>query len=316
MSPTKRGSRWGCGSMGSHLIGLPTAITTPMTSEQIEAYVRHVRIEEITQKLRFDDVIPANRNHRSPSPEPQYNSSGKRTNTRYQRHRQRLEDERHILIHTASGTIPNYRAPPGYISRHAPGCTITDKIYIPVKEFPEINFIGQLLGPRGRSLAEMNMQSGAKIVIRGKGSVKEGKRRGSKKANGSHDMGSCQDHEPLHCLITADTHEKIKKAKTMLQDVIETILTAPDHANHRKCQQLRDLAVVNGTLRDDENRGERHKDVWSRETGSGIKCSICGGGHVTRDCADSKVIPPWRRGKERGREDQLEIEYQRLLGEI
>lgn len=30
-----------------------------MTSEQLEAYTLHLRIEEISQKLRIDDVVPA-----------------------------------------------------------------------------------------------------------------------------------------------------------------------------------------------------------------------------------------------------------------
>ena len=40
-------------------MGLPTAITGNMTSEQLEAYTLHLRIEEISQKLRIDDVVPA-----------------------------------------------------------------------------------------------------------------------------------------------------------------------------------------------------------------------------------------------------------------
>jgi hypothetical protein len=30
-----------------------------MTSEQLEAYTLHLRIEEISQKLKIDDVVPA-----------------------------------------------------------------------------------------------------------------------------------------------------------------------------------------------------------------------------------------------------------------
>lgn len=41
------------------LMGLPTAIMANMTSEQLEAYTLHLRIEEISQKLRIDDVVPA-----------------------------------------------------------------------------------------------------------------------------------------------------------------------------------------------------------------------------------------------------------------
>lgn len=40
-------------------MGLPTAIMSNMTSEQLEAYTLHLRIEEISQKLRIDDVVPA-----------------------------------------------------------------------------------------------------------------------------------------------------------------------------------------------------------------------------------------------------------------
>ncbi|KAI1159332.1 hypothetical protein F5B18DRAFT_33654 [Nemania serpens] len=188
------------------------------------------------------------------SPEPQYDASGRRVNMRHQRYHQRLEDERHSLIRIATRTIPGYRAPSGYVPRRGPGGMIKEKVYIPVKEFPEINFIGQILGPRGRSLAHVNAQSGANIVIRGKGSVKEGRGRDRARAHGRVESDNYGDHEPLHCLITADTQEKIDKAKGLVKSVIETIVTTPEHANDRKRQQLRDLAVANGTFRDDENR--------------------------------------------------------------
>ena len=48
-------------------MGLPTAIMANMTSEQLEAYTLHLRIEEITQKLKIDDVVPAD-GDRSASP--------------------------------------------------------------------------------------------------------------------------------------------------------------------------------------------------------------------------------------------------------
>jgi splicing factor 1 len=40
-------------------MGLPTAIFATMTSEQLEAYALHLRIEEISQKLRINDCVPA-----------------------------------------------------------------------------------------------------------------------------------------------------------------------------------------------------------------------------------------------------------------
>ena len=310
----RRKSRWGPESIASKLTGLKTAITAPMTSEQIEVYALHVRIEEITQKLRIDEVAPADRERRSPSPEPQYNASGIRVNTRQRRHRKRLERECYSLIQTAMHTIPNYRAPQGYVNKCG---MIKEKVYIPAKDFPEANFIGQLLGPRGRSLTDMNTKSGATIVIRGKGSVKEG--RGPARVE-------TDDHqEPLHCLITADIHEKVDKAKALVQAVVETVTTTPEHANDRKRQQLRDLAVMNGTFRDDEGHGGAG---WKRPiVAASVVCRVCSnGGHIARDCPDGKAAgvprqnlnPPWRqvnRGQGRAR-DPVDFAVLQFLSEI
>ncbi|KAI8627950.1 eukaryotic type KH-domain (KH-domain type I) [Xylariaceae sp. FL1651] len=320
--PSHKLSRWGQGDSDVANITnlqLPTAITTPMTSEQLDAYVLHVRIEEITQTLRLNNTVTDNQSRRSPSPEPQYDNSGRRTNTRPQRYRQRLEEERHALIHTAMDTIPNYRMPAGYI----PQTMIKKKVYVPVKEFPEVSFIGQLLGPRGRSLAQLSEKAGANIVIRGKGSVKEGKR--GRRDNNKKNKTDDDEHEPLHCLITAGTREKMDKASEMLQDVIATIVTTPD-TNDRKRQQLRDLAVLNGTFRDDEGRaGRADGDLRYERQGvaAHVRCHFCGGGgHIARDCTVRRTsctnvsLPPWRRNGNQQVPGSLEMEYQQLLSEI
>jgi splicing factor 1 len=52
---------------------------------------------------------------------------------------------------------------------------VSDKVLIPQDSHPEINFIGLIIGPRGNTLKALEKETGAKIIIRGKGSVKEGK---------------------------------------------------------------------------------------------------------------------------------------------
>lgn len=74
--------------------------------------------------------------NRSASPPPQYDSHGRRTNTREQRYKHQLERERHELVQRAIKLIPNY-APPAEYRR--PFKT-HQKIYIPVNDYPEINF--------------------------------------------------------------------------------------------------------------------------------------------------------------------------------
>jgi splicing factor 1 len=133
----KKRNRWGdaTDNKAAGLMGLPTAIMANMTSEQLEAYTLHLRIEEISQKLRIDDVVPAD-GDRSPSPAPQYDNFGRRVNTREYRYRKKLEDERHKLIEKAMKVIPNYHPPQDY---RRPTKT-QEKVYVPVNDYPEINF--------------------------------------------------------------------------------------------------------------------------------------------------------------------------------
>ncbi|KAI6781157.1 branch point bridging protein (MSL5) [Emericellopsis cladophorae] len=134
----KKRNRWGDQSenKAAGLMGLTTAIMGSMTAEQLDAYALHLRIEEISQKLRIDDVVPAD-GDRSPSPPPQYDNHGRRVNTREFRYRKKLEDERHKLIERAMKTIPNYHPPQDY---RRPTKT-QEKVYVPVNDYPEINFI-------------------------------------------------------------------------------------------------------------------------------------------------------------------------------
>ncbi|GJD03717.1 zinc knuckle [Colletotrichum higginsianum] len=290
----KKRNRWGDASenKAAGLMGLTTAITANMTGEQLEAYTLHLRITEISQKLRIDDVVPAD-GDRSPSPPPQYDNHGRRINTREYRYRKRLEDERHKLIEKAMKTIPNYHPPQDY---RRPTKT-QEKVYVPVNDYPEINFIGLLIGPRGNTLKKMEGESGAKIAIRGKGSVKEGKGR----SDAAH---ASNQEEDLHCLIMAETEEKVNKAKKLIHNIIETAASIPEGQNELKRNQLRELAALNGTLRDDENQacqncgqiGHRKYDCPERQNyTASIICRVCGNaGHMARDCPDRQKGASWR----------------------
>src|SRR6266403_3444269 len=154
---------------------------------------------------------------RSPSPPPTYDAHGRRTNTREVRYRKKLEDERIRLVDRAMKNDPNFRPPVEYHQQKR-SQRPSEKVYIPVKEFPEINFFGLLVGPRGNSLKKMEKESGAKISIRGKGSVKEGKARPDQYAEDA--------EEDLHCLVTADTEEKVASCVKLINRVIETVSVA------------------------------------------------------------------------------------------
>lgn len=276
---------------------MPVALTGNVSQSELDNYAIHVRLEEINRKLRTGDFIPPP-GQRSPSPPPQYDAYGRRTNTVDLRYKKKLEDERIKLIDRAMKADPNFRPPMDIAigARRGFGRP-QDKVYIPVKEFPEINFFGLLVGPRGNSLKKMERESGAKISIRGKGSVKEGKERG-----GGGNFASDEEDE-LHCLIMADDEYKVKACVALINRVIETVsrkvtyiphgadflqaASTPEGQNDHKRNQLRELASLNGTLRDDENQlcqncGEKGHRRWDcpaqRMYSANVICRLCGGG--------------------------------------
>lgn len=53
---------------------------------------------------------------------------------------------------------------------------LQEKIYVPVDEHPEYNFVGRLLGPRGMTAKQLEQETGCKIMIRGRGSMRDKKK--------------------------------------------------------------------------------------------------------------------------------------------
>ncbi|KAH8118131.1 hypothetical protein DFH11DRAFT_1503885 [Phellopilus nigrolimitatus] len=314
-APRKRRSRWG--EAKTELPGLPTAISANGVSQaQLDNYAIHLRLEEINGKLRLNDFIPPER-ERSPSPPPTYDAQGRRTNTREVRYRKKLEDERIRLVDRALKTDPNFRPPVEYHQQKR-SQRPSEKVYIPVKEFPEINFFGLLVGPRGNSLKKMERDSGAKISIRGKGSIKEGK--------GKPDQFADDAEEDLHCLVMAESEEKVASCVRLINRVIETAASTPEGQNDHKRNQLRELAALNGTLRDDENQicqncggvGHRKYDCPEQKNfTAGIICRICGSaGHMARDCtvkSDPNASPGAPQATTKGNFDS---EYASLMAEL
>ena len=238
---------------------------------------------------------------RSPSPEPIYDNMGIRINTREYRARERLNRERTEIISQIIKRNPAFKPPADYRPPK-----LQKKLYIPMKEYPGYNFIGLIIGPRGNTQKRMERETGAKIVIRGKGSVKEG--RLQQKRDLKPDPS---ENEDLHVLVEADTQDALDAAAGMVEKLLQPV---DEVLNEHKRQQLRELAALNGTIRDEEycrlcgEPGHRQYACPSRTSTfkSDVLCKICGdGGHPTIDCPVKGTT-----GK------KMDDEYQNFLAEL
>ncbi|NXP29116.1 SF01 factor, partial [Scytalopus superciliaris] len=121
---------------------------------------------------------------------------------------------------------------------------------------------------RGNTLKNIEKECNAKIMIRGKGSVKEGKvgRKDGQMLPG--------EDEPLHALVTANTMENVKKAVEQIRNILKQGIETPEDQNDLRKMQLRELARLNGPLREDDN-----------SITNTTVCTKCGGaGHIASDC--------------------------------
>jgi splicing factor 1 len=209
----KRKSRFGGASLSAGGGGgaAGSVDLTQLSAKDLEVIGLRGDIMAVGNKLltvALDAARVAQDPNRSPSPLPQYDAKGMKVNNREQRMRKVLLQQQEALNDKLYKLEPALR-PAGF--------KIIRKVRIPIDEHPGYNFIGLVIGPRGQTHRRMEAETGCKISIRGKGSVKEGRSRHSKPA----------DEEPLHVIITGDDYDRVEKA----EQVSVLLSTVTCHAN-------------------------------------------------------------------------------------
>ncbi|TKR82656.1 hypothetical protein L596_016346 [Steinernema carpocapsae] len=119
------------------------------------------------------------------------------------------------------------------------------KVYFPTKKFPDFNFFGLIVGPRGMTVKELEEETGCKIMVRGKGSVLD-----SKKEDIHSGKRYWQDlKDKLHVLIQCN--DTSNRAKIQISDAVakvrEILLLAVSGSDELMRKQFAELALINGT---------------------------------------------------------------------
>ncbi|KAL5190633.1 KH domain-containing protein [Glycine soja] len=123
------------------------------------------------------------------------------------------------------------------------------RVDIPVDAYPNFNFVGRLLGPRGNSLKRVEASTECRVLIRGRGSIKDPAREEMMRGKPGYE----HLNEPLHILVEAELPVEIVDARLMqAREILEDLLKPVDESqDFYKKQQLRELAMLNGTLREE-----------------------------------------------------------------
>lgn len=127
----------------------------------------------------------------------------------------------------------------------------TEKVYVPIKDHPEFNFVGRILGPRGLTAKQLEQETGCKVMVRGKGSMRDKKKEEANrgKPNWEH------LNDELHVLITVEDCENratLKLERAVME--VKKLLTVSEGEDELKKRQLMELAIINGTYRDSTSK--------------------------------------------------------------
>ncbi|KAI0531044.1 hypothetical protein KFK09_000593 [Dendrobium nobile] len=211
----------------------------------------NAEIQAINRKLGGSVIVNEQpQEESSPSPQPNDDCLDSRIYTSEFRHLVSLLKQKLSIISELTKSQKNDKP-----SNHT---IFKKKLYLPVKEYPNYNFIGLILGPNGNSLKKMEKETGATIVLRGKGFSSKDKK------------NQCSDdNDDEHVLIQSDSRNGFDAAVSMVEKLLVPV---DDRHNYYKSAQLRELAELRGNLKE--------VTFWDVK-----QCDICGkSSHQTSDC--------------------------------
>jgi protein quaking len=124
---------------------------------------------------------------------------------------------------------------------------VTEKVYVPVKDFPDYNFVGRILGPRGMTAKQLEQETGCKIMVRGRGSMRDKKKEDMNRGKPNWEHLA----DELHVLIQCEDTENRAKVKLIRakDEVTRLLVPAAEGEDELKRKQLMELAIINGTYR-------------------------------------------------------------------
>ncbi|XP_043934473.1 KH domain-containing, RNA-binding, signal transduction-associated protein 3 [Protopterus annectens] len=121
---------------------------------------------------------------------------------------------------------------------------LSQKVLIPVKQFPKFNFVGKLLGPRGNSLKRLQEDTLTKMSILGKGSMRDKAKEEELRKSG--ETKYYHLNEDLHVLIEvfAPPSEAYARMGHALDEIKKFLI--PDYNDEIRQAQLQELTYLNG----------------------------------------------------------------------
>ncbi|XP_041068362.1 KH domain-containing, RNA-binding, signal transduction-associated protein 2-like [Cetorhinus maximus] len=132
---------------------------------------------------------------------------------------------------------------------------LSERCLIPIAQFPKFNFVGKLLGPRGNSLKRLQEETGTKMSILGKGSMRDKSKEDELRKGGEAKYAHL--NSDLHVLVEvfAPPTEAYSRMYHAMEELKKFLI--PDYNDEIRQEQLTELAYLNGGQEASRGRGVR-----------------------------------------------------------
>uniref|UniRef100_A0A8B9VJS4 KH domain-containing, RNA-binding, signal transduction-associated protein 1 n=1 Tax=Anas zonorhyncha TaxID=75864 RepID=A0A8B9VJS4_9AVES len=130
---------------------------------------------------------------------------------------------------------------------------LKERVLIPVKQYPKFNFVGKILGPQGNTIKRLQEETGAKISVLGKGSMRDKAKEEELRKGG----------DPKYAHLNMDLHVFIEvfgppcEAYALMAHAMEEVkkFLVPDMMDDICQEQFLELSYLNGVPEPTRGRG-------------------------------------------------------------
>uniref|UniRef100_A0A1A9W3P7 K Homology domain-containing protein n=1 Tax=Glossina brevipalpis TaxID=37001 RepID=A0A1A9W3P7_9MUSC len=120
---------------------------------------------------------------------------------------------------------------------------ITQKVFVPTKQFPKFNFTGKILGPKGNSLRRLREETQCKIIIKGRGSMRDRSREEELRSMGDPKYAHLNKDLYVEISTIAPPAECYARVAYALAEIRKYLI--PDKNDEVSHEQLRETMEMN-----------------------------------------------------------------------
>uniref|UniRef100_A0A8C4SPX0 KH domain-containing, RNA-binding, signal transduction-associated protein 1 n=1 Tax=Erpetoichthys calabaricus TaxID=27687 RepID=A0A8C4SPX0_ERPCA len=130
---------------------------------------------------------------------------------------------------------------------------LKERILIPVKQYPKFNFVGKILGPQGNTIRRLQEETGAKISVLGKGSMRDKAKEEDLRKGGEPKYSHLSMELHVFIEVFAPAPEAYSRMAHAMEEVKKFLI--PDMMDDICQEQFMELSYLNGGQEPVRGRG-------------------------------------------------------------